>query len=445
MTGIVFIVLAMVELAFASYFIVTTSSQPKAKSYARLIELVVFVALCILNIFEWGMRWYLLGTLLLVLALRAGYVLTLKKKQAVPFRKSKVVLKAIGMLLIYAVVLIPSFLFPQYDVLKQTGEYGVATAEHTFTSDTIADYYSDGNRHVNVGFWYPSSADGKYPLVVFTHGAFGVRNSNLSLYEELASHGYVVCSIDHPGHSFFTKSEDGKATIVDTAYMNEVLEGNTSYYTTAEYFDLIQKWMKIRTEDINLTLDTILQYAKDSDYANDTQAAALYKLIDRDKIGVFGHSMGAAASVQIGRERQEVSAVINIDGPYFSEIVYDANADEFVAAKEQYDTPVLNIYSDQVWVQLRDGTETGVYSGNKISDTICTESYDVYLKGTKHLTLTDLALVSPPLAYLLNGERSSVDVRESIALENRLILEFFDAALKGEGKFSSAGVHEVGS
>lgn len=67
------------------------------------------------------------------------------------------------------------------------------------------------------------SAEGKFPLVVFSHGANGVRRSNLSTYHKLASHGYVVCSIDHTYHSFFTEQEEGKKILIDPEYLNETL------------------------------------------------------------------------------------------------------------------------------------------------------------------------------------------------------------------------------
>lgn len=62
--------------------------------------------------------------------------------------------------------------------------------------------------------------------------------------------------------------------------------------------------------------------------------------------------MGAATSVWVGGERSDIDAVINIDGPYFSEIYYDSSADEIRALEREYDKPILNIYSDQVWRQL---------------------------------------------------------------------------------------------
>jgi dienelactone hydrolase len=442
----------------------------------RLVTFGIFLILCMLKVIEWSMRWYLLGALLLFLAVKGLYVLILagrnvnqlkekkikekevkekevkekplKVRQEKPFRPGKTILKAIAMVLLFAVALVPAFLFPQYKPLQLTGSYQVATAQFTFTSDTIKDYFTGGKRQVNVGFWYPKDGNEKYPLLVFSHGAFGIKKSNISAFEELASHGYVVCSIDHPGHSFYTESTDGQRVIVDRAFINEVRNANKdTYYTKAEGYELVKKWMKIRTEDMNLTIDTILKNVEEMNTASNLQAqekdkSKLYQSIDRSKIGVFGHSMGAAASVQIGRERKDVGAVINIDGPYFSEMTYDANQNEYVATREQYNTPILNIYSDQVWVQLQDGTDTGSYAGNKISNQICKESYDVYLKGTKHLTLTDLSLVSPFLTNLLNGEAAKVDVKKSIEFENRIILEFFNATLKGEGAFTYDGVYE---
>ncbi len=448
MTSIIFLFIVGFEVAFMSYCLFTKTLNTKAKSIARLSAFALFLFLCIVRVIEWSMRWYLFGALLVFLAGRGVYVLCSSRRKVKQFRSGTMIFKAIGMILLFAVVLVPAFLFPQYKPLQPTGNFSVATAEATFTSDSITDYFTGDKRQVNVGFWYPKDAEGKYPLLIFSHGAFGIKNSNYSAFEELASHGYVVCSIDHPGHSFYTESTAGKKVIVDKAYLNEVIDANREdYYTTAEEYELIKKWMKIRSEDINLTIDTILQKAKETDTINQKSSPkeelrALYSKIDTNKIGVFGHSMGAAASVWIGRERRDVSAVINIDGPYFSEITYDPKLDEIVATGEQYNVPILNIYSDQVWVQLQDGKNTGVYAGNKISKQICKESYDVYLKGTKHLTLTDLALTSPVLASMLNGEADRVDARESLKLEDSIILEFFNTELKGQGPFTAEGVYE---
>jgi dienelactone hydrolase len=448
MTGIILLILILLEIAFTFYCIRTNSRQRKIISYARLTTFSIFLLLCLLPIIDWSLRWFFVGALLLILSLRAIYILIKFKDISRPFRRKRSIIKAGLMIFLYTIVLIPAFLFPQGKELVPTGSYKVATAEATFTSDTIIDDFNGEKRSVNVAFWYPEEGASTYPLVVFSHGAFGVKLSNISAFEELASHGYVVCSIDHPGHSFYTSSTGGDTRYVDRAYMKEVINSNKeAYYTKAEEYDLIQKWMKLRSEDINMTIDMILQNVNSTadfsfEKASSTDMIHLYQSIDSSKIGVFGHSMGAAASVQIGRERTDVDAVINIDGPYFSEMTYDSTKDDFVATKEVYDKPILNLYSDQVWVQLKNDSETGVYAGNKISEQICKESYDVYLKGTKHLTLTDLSLVSPFLTFLLDGERAEVDAKESIQLVNHLILEFFNDTLKNEGTFTSSGVYQ---
>lgn len=449
MTGILFMIFVVSEIAYGVYSTISGSTHKIAKAYLHLTAFAFFLILCITGILQWSLRWYLLGAGLLFLAVKGLYVLVVTKVKPEHFSKKSIILKAFIMSLLYAVLLIPPFLFPQYEAIQPTGELDIATTWFTYTSKNVTDPFTGGPRQVNVGFWYPENGEETYPLVVFSHGAFGIRDSNISAYEELASHGYVVCSIDHPGHSFYTESVDGNRVFVNKPYLNEVINSNKeSYYTKAEKYKLIQNWMKTRTEDINLTIDSILDYVSKGDMANvplKQQAAAmkLYQSIDSGKIGVFGHSMGAAASVQIGRERNDVDAVINLDGPYFGEMTYDAAQDDFVSLDKPYNIPILNIYSDQVWVQLKDGTDTGVYEGNKISSQIAAKSYTVYLEGTKHLTLTDLAIVSPVLTNMLNGERAKVDAKKSIILENSLILGFFDEVLKGKGKFTPKEVYTV--
>ena len=107
------------------------------------------------------------------------------------------------MLLLVVIAVTPALIFPQYKLPKMTGKHEVATVNYTYTDQSRIETFTNTgeNRKVNVEFWYPKDAGGKYPLVVFSHGAFGMKTSNTSTFMELASNGYVVCSIDHPYHS----------------------------------------------------------------------------------------------------------------------------------------------------------------------------------------------------------------------------------------------------
>lgn len=426
-------IMILFEVTFAVACIIKRSSHDRVKNIARIVAFMLFAILCATPIIDLSFRWYALGALLLIIALKGLYQICNGKKIEKPFKKRKIILGAVLSCIIFFLVLVPALLFPQYTTPKPTGDYAVAAADYTYIDKSRIDE-NGANSYVNVSFWYPENVNETFPLVVFDHGAFGVRESNHSIYLELASNGYVVCSIDHPGQSFYTKSKSGVVTYVNKSFLKEVNYGNSESCTAAEAYDLIQKWMKVRTTDMNLTIDTILSNV------NKENIGLPYSLINTEKIGLFGHSMGAATSVLVGGERSDIDAVINIDGPYFSEIYYDSSADEIRALEREYDKPILNIYSDQVWRQLKDGNETGVYAANKISKEICHESFDMYLEGSKHLTLTDLTLVSPFLTYMLNGEKTTIDIEYCMKMEREAILEFFNCYLKDGPAYTKTGI-----
>lgn len=56
--------------------------------------------------------------------------------------------------------------------------------------------------------------------------------------------------------------------------------------------------MELRTEDMNFVIDTILEKIK-------SDKDPIYQLINVEKIGIFGHSMGGSASVALGKERSD--------------------------------------------------------------------------------------------------------------------------------------------
>ena len=46
---------------------------------------------------------------------------------------------------------------------------------------------------------YPAGVTGAVPVVVFSHGLGGSRRGAVYYAEHLASHGYVVVMVQHPG------------------------------------------------------------------------------------------------------------------------------------------------------------------------------------------------------------------------------------------------------
>ena len=60
------------------------------------------------------------------------------------------------------------------------------------------DYAGAPERRLPVALWYPVSAPGRHPLLVYSHGFMSNRNGGRYLAEHMASYGYVVVAADYP-------------------------------------------------------------------------------------------------------------------------------------------------------------------------------------------------------------------------------------------------------
>lgn len=425
---IILIIAAALEIALAAYYIKMKVNDIKFRNIAYIGAFSLFVILTLVSTIKWSFRWYFFAILLFIWAIFAVIPLIWSKYRIKEYKTKSVVIKLVFKLLIILIALTPAFVFKEYVPIETTGEYKVSTSLYTYEDvNRIETYTNTGeNRKVNVQFWYPENVTGTYPLVVFSHGGSGVKTSNESLYRELASNGYVVGSIDHTYHSFFTKSSDGKVTLVNMGFIMEFGALNTKTNIEKSY-EYIKKWMKIRTDDMNFVLDNILEYAKSD------EVDQVYKIVDSNKIGVFGHSLGGSAALALGRYRDDISAVMALESPFLGDITGIEN-DKFNFVKETYPIPVLNIYSDSTWGKKDPSPE---YEENikLMTDTEAT-AFNVYIKGSRHFSLTDLAITSPYLTSMLDGQASEVDTYYCLKTINQLSLNFFDCYLKKQGEFA---------
>ena len=328
-----------------------------------------------------------------------------------------------GVALLVATVIL--MLFPKYELPKPTGEYVVGTFTITYVDKNRLETYSNQkeNRWLNVKFWYPEEMDkenyGESPLIVFSHGTFGMKESNVALYEELASHGYVVCAIDHTYQCFKTKDKKGKKIPMSSSFRSETMKENAKKNKEQSY-EYYQKWMSVRTGDMNFVIDTILSNAKID------EGEYVYQLVDPSAIGVMGHSMGGSAAAGVGRDREDVKAVVVLEAPYMCDII-GVKDNTFLWKEEPYPVPVLNVYSDSSWKNLSKWTQ---YEENykMLSDDRVVEEH-IYIQGAGHMTLTDLAYSCPPLT-LVFGQDITLNVDKTVRKLNSSILQFFDRYLK---------------
>ena len=434
----------IIEVALATSCMILKSEQRKIKNYVRLAELALFIIFTLLPVIDWSFQWKGLGLLLAVKAV-ISLISLLRNKPQKQYQTTKVIFRGLGSFLLIAAMLIPAYVFPQYKSPAITGTYQIGTAAYTYVDESRVETFKNtgAKREVNVEFWYPQNAkEGEtFPLVVFSHGAFGVKASNTSAYMELASNGYVVCSIDHPYHSMGTVNADGKLTIVNMDFFNEVIDINNSVYTEEEIYQLEQKWMSVRVPDMDFVLNTILEKAKDS-----TQDP-VYHMVNPDKIGLAGHSMGGATAAQIARIRDDIDAVIDMEGTMMGEFIGFENGD-YVINPEPYPVPILHVYTDNVMKQLEAVEDSSYEFVNRIVSATAPANYEIWIKGTNHMSLTDLILFSPTLVNMIQGTTEKMNQDDSadeyfiLNTLNASILDFFDCYLKDEGPFTMAGEYE---
>ena len=428
--------ITLISLTFTKF--AEKAAWLKNRTLVTAVEAVVLLIIVFMPFTH--MKWRFAAAII-ILALRLIFELirfAVKRKKATGTKhKAAAVFSGIMSVIFAALALIPAFVFTNYNGLETTGNLVVTTAKAILVDESRVDSFeTDGSfREVPVYFYYPEES-GEYPLVVFSHGAFGYYQSNFSTYMELASNGYVVAALDHPHHAFFTTDTNGQTIIVDQKFINDAMRDDVS---EEEIFSITQDWMTLRTDDENFVLDTIKEAkynsALNSAWHTEQESDILSVLskTDTDKIGLLGHSMGGATSVAVGRQRDDIDAVIVLDGTMLSERISVTNG-KFDYIKEPYPIPVLDFTKEQDYNSREQYKDTNGYV--YVNEYVIQNAKDgrtVVFSGASHMDFTDLPLISPFLASMLDDGKSSVDNEQFMTTINGLVLNWFDYYLKGEG------------
>jgi len=122
---------------------------------------------------------------------------------------------------------------------------------------------------------YPQGMSGPVPVVIFSHGLGGSRRGAVYYAEHLASHGYVVVMVQHPGSDVsIWRTIRPDLTNVDRAALARA---------TADPMVTINRFL-----DIPFALDQLT--------AMTAAAGPLHGLLDMTRVGMSGHSFGAVTT-----------------------------------------------------------------------------------------------------------------------------------------------------
>jgi predicted dienelactone hydrolase len=129
-------------------------------------------------------------------------------------------------------------------------------------------------------------AAGRYPLVLFSHGFGGHRRQSTFFCTHLASHGYVVASVDHVGNTIFDMLQ----------LMLQQARGETIEDTPEQ----LAAFIAMRPADTVAMLDAMLAGA-------DREIAPL---IDQARIGITGHSFGGWTTLMVAARDPRIGAAL---------------------------------------------------------------------------------------------------------------------------------------
>jgi len=375
----------------------------------------------------------------------------------------------------YLIWLQPAFYFP-----KPTGQYAVGIKTYhwvdTKRKETLADDPAHPNRELMVNIWYPAqgklaekpttpyapyflnyrnknktktwlmlyarpkysyakfdvalSTDvAQFPVIIFSHGYGGTRDSNTVHCEELASHGYIVIGISHTYDSCIVQFPDGR--IIDG--LKSIKKRKILKNFELEHYNELEIW----TSDVRFVLDQLKELANKKN-------SIFYQRLDQEHIGMFGHSYGGATTTQICRIDSRIKAGVNLDGPLFG-----------LEPTKKFDKPFMFLLAeDTVKVVNRQWTHADQKTFNiylldvenvfklrylpaikKLSQSMEHDIYTFVIKNAGHMAFSDHALTSYESTCsrflgdfgtgLINGFR----VTEIV---NAYLVKFFDKYLKGQ-------------
>ena len=245
-----------------------------------------------------------------------------------------------------------------------------------------------------------SSTEASFPVLIFSHGFGGFRAQNTFQMQELASHGYIVVAPEHTYASVITVFPDGQVAYHNPNTLpDEVSE--TEYDLAAQR--LVVQW----TADLRFVLDT-LEKMNESD-------SLFARKFDLERVGVFGHSTGGGATVQLCAQDARCKAGLGMDA-WLVPV-----ADEVIAAGPKQ--PFLFLYSE-LWPKPKN-----MALFHRMFETMGSPVVHLSIQGTSHYDFTDLPALSPLAPYIgLKGPLNGTRVQEIIDVYS---LAFFDEQLKG--------------
>jgi predicted dienelactone hydrolase len=347
-----------------------------------------------------------------------------------------------------------SFVLPMFSLPEPTGRYPVGTSILYLKDSTRIEDASPAAgsaRELMVQLWYPAQpsrnrfaryrepretdvlssyqsailthsrldapvaqAGAPFPVILFNHAWGGRRTNDTFLTEELASHGYIVASIDHTYNARLVAFPDGRMARGIAANDINAPDSSTPERVRAIWDKELAKWVA----DQRFVLDRL-------EAMNRAAGSPWSGRLDTDHAGAIGHSFGGAAATAECALDRRVHAAVNMDGWFFDAIHERGPNQPLLVINaitgQKSGTPGSNATVGAV-LDATDGADTEAslrrYGG-----------YLLAVKGAAHEDFTDQPLVSP---LRIVSHCGAIPARRIQNIVRTYVVAFFGKTLRGE-------------
>ncbi|MDH6214323.1 dienelactone hydrolase [Streptomyces pseudovenezuelae] len=141
-----------------------------------------------------------------------------------------------------------------------------------------------------------------HPVVLFSPGYGALRETCTALVEDLASHGYVVVTIDHTYEATIVEFPGGRLEL--------------SRQPAEPTDDDIGTALRVRQDDTRFVLNelALLNAGRNPDSEHRRLPHSLRGSLDLSRVGMFGHSLGGDTAAETMAQDRRILAGVDLDG-----------------------------------------------------------------------------------------------------------------------------------
>jgi dienelactone hydrolase len=430
---------------------------------------IVFGALFVAFLIHWrveGLRWQMISLYVTALALAIGDVIVVERKVDWTSRIARGVFGVAGVVL----AMVPALVLPVPQLPVPSGPEAIGTVTLELVDHERQEIYGDdpgGPRRLPIQVWYPAEAGepdtttpwaenwdlvapamaelagypsffldqmryttshagtglqvapGTFPVVLYSHGWTGFRGIAVNQIETLVSHGYIVIAPDHTYGASVTRLADGEVI----PYFPPALPDEEDPEVSDEAYDEASRTL------LDVYAGDLISILNVLELGDQGAFGALASSADLTRIGIYGHTAGGGAAVQVCLQDERCDAVLGLD-PWVEPM-----PDELVSLEAT--RPALYMRSDE-W---RDTENDAVLRG--LSERSANVTYWIGVEGTNQNDFVVAPLLSPVASEA--GVTGPIPAGRILPIIDRYLLGFFDVFLleTGSAALDTASFEEV--